>query len=227
MTRQISTLAVVWTNGIRVFGLRFSRVSISIDLLNVENATVWCEFGPSGIIGPNWFGNADGHPVTVNTELGIKLIRKLIPTPRRKRGVDLETVIYLQDGATPRCFNASLEYLHRYFPGDRIISCGTDHAWPAHSPDLSPLVFLWGYLKVRVYANNLQIIDARKHNIRTEIRRIPNKVLDRVIINFDLRVATLTQRRGAWIEHIINYWAALAKWSCTRKNLHHTKLTCL
>ena len=29
---------------------------------------------------------------------------------------------------------------------------------------------------------------------------------DRVITNFNVRVATVIQRRGTWIEHVINYW---------------------
>lgn len=175
--------------------------------LSVEKVTVWCALGRNGIIGPYWFEDADGRPVTVNTERYIELMkRKFIPALRRKRGVDMDTVIYQQDGATPHCSNASIEYLLRYFPGDRLISRRTDHPWPAHSPDLSPLdYFLWGYLKDRVYANNPQTIDALKNNIRTEIRRIPHDMLDRVITNFNVRVATVIQRQGAWIEHIINY----------------------
>jgi hypothetical protein len=65
--------------------------------------------------------------------------------------------------------------------------------------------FLWGYLKESVYSNNLQTIEALKANIRQEIRRIPLDMCDRVITNFNVRIATVIQRRGAWIEHIINY----------------------
>ncbi|KAK8372042.1 hypothetical protein O3P69_011893 [Scylla paramamosain] len=46
---------------------------------------------------------------------------------RRKRGVDMDTVIYQQGGATPNCSDASLEHLHRYFPEDRLISRRMDH----------------------------------------------------------------------------------------------------
>jgi len=56
-------------------------------------------------------------------------------------------VIYQQDGATPHCSNASLEYFHRYFLGDRLISHCTHYPWPAHSPDLSSSdYFPWGCL---------------------------------------------------------------------------------
>ena len=30
-------------------------------------------------------------------------------------------------------------------------------------------------------------------------------MLDRVINNFNVRVATVIHRRGSWIEHVINY----------------------
>jgi len=51
----------------------------------------------------------------------------------------MDIVIYQQDGATSHCSNALLEYLHRYFTGDRLISRRANHPWPAHSPDLSRL----------------------------------------------------------------------------------------
>ena len=132
--------------------------------------------------------------------------KKFIPALRRKRGVGMNTVIYQQDGATPHTSNVSLEYLRRYFPGDRLISRRTDNPWPAHSPGLSPPdFFVWGYLKERVHHNNLQIIDVLKENIHREIRRIPREMLDRVINNFNVCVATVIQRRGAWIEYVINH----------------------
>jgi len=86
------------------------------------------------------FEDADELLVTVNTERYIELTgTEFILALRRKRRVDMDTVIYHQDGATPHCSSASLEYFHRYFPGVRLISRRMDHPWPAHSPDLSPL----------------------------------------------------------------------------------------
>jgi len=70
--------------------------------------------------------------------------------------------------------NASLEYLQSYFPGVRLITCRTNHPWPAHSPDLSFLdYFMWEYLKDRIYVNNPQTM--------MEIMRIPHEMLDTVI----------------------------------------------
>ena len=145
--------------------------------------------------------------MTVNTDRYIALMRtKFIPALRRKRGVDMDTVIYQQDGAPPHCSNRTLEYLRRYFPEDRLISRRTDFPWPPYSPDLNPPdYFLWGYLKERIYANNPQTLAALKDNIRREIRNIPADMIGRVITNFNVRVAAVIQQRGAWIEHIINY----------------------
>jgi len=59
----------------------------------------------------------------------------------------MDTVIYQQDGATLHCSDALLEYLHNYFPGDRLVSCCMDHSWPGHSQDHYPLL---GNLEDRV-----------------------------------------------------------------------------
>jgi len=56
-----------------------------------------------------------------------------------------------------------------------------------------------------VYANNLQAINALKDNVRTEIRNISPEMLDSDTANVNVRVATVIQRQGAWIEHMINY----------------------
>jgi hypothetical protein len=60
---------------------------------------------------------------------------------------------------------------------DRIISSGI---WPAHLSDVNPSNFsFWGYLKDKVYNNNLQM-KTLKENIRREIANIPAKELQRV-----------------------------------------------
>jgi len=70
-----------------------------------------------------------------------------------------------------------------------------------------------------VFVNNLQTTDAFKCNIRTEIRRIPHEMLDRVITNFNVRVATVIHPQGVWIENTIN------KLSCARKMCKREKST--
>lgn len=175
--------------------------------LSQEKVTVWCAIGRNGIIGPYFFEDENESRVTLDTDRYIALMRKkFIPALRRKRGVDMNTVMYQQDGAPPHCSDNSLEFLRRYFPGDRLISRRTDFPWPPYSPDLNPCdYFLWGYLKERIYDNNPQILADLKDNIRREIRRIPADMIGRVIDNFNVRVAAVIRQGGAWIEHVINY----------------------
>ena len=128
--------------------------------------------------------------------------RKFIPALGRKCGINMNNVIYQQDGAPSHCSNVSLDFLNKHFPGDRLISRRIDNPWPAHSPDLfSSDYFLWGYLNY----NNPQTIKALKTNIRQEIWRIPLEVSSNVIANFNVRVAAVILSRGAWIEHVIKY----------------------
>jgi len=61
----------------------------------VEKLTVWFASDCDGIITPYWFDDANGRPLTANTERYIEgMRRKLIPALRRKRGVDMDAVIY-------------------------------------------------------------------------------------------------------------------------------------
>ncbi|KAK7096852.1 hypothetical protein V1264_003899 [Littorina saxatilis] len=175
--------------------------------LSREKVTVWCAIGKGGVVGPFFFEDNDGNPVTVNSERYIEMLqRKFIPAIRRRRNIDIYTVVFQQDGAPPHCSNRTREYLRQHFPGDRLLSRRTDNPWPPYSPDLNPAdYFLWGYLKERVYTGNPRTSEELKESIRREIRRIPAEMLTRVVDNFNVRLAAVIQQRGAWIEHIINY----------------------
>ena len=113
--------------------------------LSQEKVTVWCAIGKRGIFGPYIFEDNDGNRVTVNAERYIEMMRrKFVPALRRKRGIDINTVVFQQDGAPPHCSNRTLEFLRQYFPGDRLISRRTDNPWTPYSPDLNPLTIFCG-----------------------------------------------------------------------------------
>ena len=97
------------------------------------------------------------------------LRRCFIPALRRKRGFDLDTVVFQQDGAPPHCLDRTLQYLCQYLLGDHLILRRTDNPWPPYSPDLPPLdYFLWGYLKERVCEDNPDTIERLKKNKKKE-----------------------------------------------------------
>jgi len=91
---QISTLVITCTKRTCDLGLRLKHISISIAHLVCRK---WMFSVCNGIHGPYLSKNAHGRPVNLNTEWQIELIgRKFIPALRRKRGVDMDTVIYQQ-----------------------------------------------------------------------------------------------------------------------------------
>ena len=70
--------------------------------------------------------------------------------------MQLERQWYQQDGATAHTAGTTRDWLRRPFE-ERLISSGEAHAWPAHSPDLTPMdFFLWGHLKLQVYRSNFK-----------------------------------------------------------------------
>ena len=89
------------------------------------------------------------------------------------------------------------------------------HIPPTSTPQTTSSGITWR----RVYQDNPDTIERlSKENIRREIKRIPRDMLERVVNNFNLRVAAVIQQRGAWIEHVINYEKKWGKkwtfWKC-------------
>ena len=67
--------------------------------------------------------------------------------------MDVNDVYFQQDGATCYTSGETIGLLREKFPG-RVISRNGDYNCPPRSLDLTPLdVFLWGYVKDKVYAN--------------------------------------------------------------------------
>lgn len=121
--------------------------------------------------------------------------RRFIPALRRRRGFWHEQSCVS---------NRTLQYRGQYFPSDWLVSRRTDNTWPPYSPDQSPPDYiLWDYLKERVYEDNPDTIDRLKENIKWEIRRIPNDMLERVVNKFNVWRTT----SSSLIRHVINYWS--------------------
>ena len=86
----------------------------------------------------------------------------------------------------------TLEYLRHNFPWDRLILRQTDKPWQSYSYYLNPPdYFLRGYPKDRVCDNNQQ---TGEDIIGKEITRIQQEMLNRVVDNFNVRVAAVLCR---------------------------------
>ena len=104
-------------------------------------------------------------------------------------------VYAFKNEALPHFFNRAPEYFRHYFPLDRFISRQTDNTCPFYSQNLNPPdYFQRRYLKNRVFENNPE---TRQDIIRKEIIQIPQKMLDRFLENFNVRVAAVLSYSNA------------------------------
>ena len=96
---------------------------------------------------------------------------------------------------SPHFSNRTLEYLRHNFPWDRLTLHQTENPGPSYSQDLnSPDYFLRLCFKDRVCENNLQ---TREDFIKRKIRRISEEMLNRVVDNFNVRVAAVLSYSSA------------------------------
>ena len=141
-----------------------------------EKVTVWMglSYHGHGVFGPHFFENEEEKAETIRTANYIAMLRgKVIPVLKRKKILD--SCIFQQDGAPPHCSHESLTWLKEHF-GERLISRKADFGWPpyTYSPDLNSAdLFLWGYLKERVYSDPVpKTIEQLKNNIRREAKKL-------------------------------------------------------
>jgi len=79
-----------------------------------------------------------------------------------------------------------------------------DVEWPAQSPDLSPCdVFLWGYLKEKVFKHRPRSLEDLKERIQQEIDSIPTELTRRVMKNFQERLQQCVANVGRLMSDLI------------------------
>lgn len=111
---------------------------------------------------------------------------------------------FQQDGA-PAHYAASVrKWLSETFP--KWIGRRGDVEWAPRSPDLNPLdIFLWGYLKARVYRVKIRDIDHLRERIGEECALINGNVemLRKVQDNFLKRCRLCVASNGEHVEHVL------------------------
>jgi len=111
----------------------------------------------------------------------VAMLRNFCEPELRRRGIDLSSVWFQQNGATTHTARASMSVLGEMFP-QHVISHGGDVPWPAHSPDLSACdYFLWGFLKSRVFISKPRTEAELKQSINEEISVILEQVTSQVM----------------------------------------------
>ncbi|GFV94074.1 putative DD41D transposase [Trichonephila clavipes] len=169
--------------------------------LHPEKLAVWCALWASGIIGPYFFKNDEGHNVTVNGDRYRAMITNFFISELNNH--EVQELWFQQDGATCHTARATIDLLKDTF-GDRLISRFGPVNWPPRSCDLTPLdYFLWGYVKSLVYADKPQTLDHLEDNIRRVIADRRPQMLEKVIENWTSRLDHIRASRGSPMPEII------------------------
>jgi len=161
--------------------------------------TVCCAVWSRGVTGPYFFEDEDGKAITVTLQRYKEMINEFLsPNLPPNNG----TLWFQQDGATAHTAVISISALRRLSP-QWVISRFGDVSWPPRSPDLtSPNFFLWGYLKSKVYSNRPTDLHALKENIREEIAKHSEKILQAVMRSFVTRVHLYIEGGGGHLKDI-------------------------
>ena len=105
--------------------------------------TVWCGIVSFGVLGPCVFEDNEGAAVTVTSERYVTMLRIFREPELRRRGIDLSSVWFQQDGATAHTARASMIVLREIFP-QNTISRGGNVPWPAISLISPPVIPFYG-----------------------------------------------------------------------------------
>ncbi|GFU19028.1 DUF4817 domain-containing protein [Trichonephila clavipes] len=149
----------------------------------------------------SFFKNDEGHNVTVNGDRYRAMITNFFIPELNNH--DVQELWFQQDGATCHTARATIDLLKDTF-GERLISSFGPVNWPPRSCDLTPLdYFLWGYVKLLVYADKPQTLDHLENNIRRVIADIRLQMLEKVIENWTSRLDYIRASRGSHMPEII------------------------
>ena len=165
--------------------------------------TVWCEIACFGVLGPYFFENNEAVAVSVTSERYVAMLRNFCEPELRRRGIDLSSVWFQQDGATVHTARASMSVVREMFP-QHVISRGGVVPWPARSPDLSACnYFLWGYLKSRVFISKPRTVAELKKSTKEEIAAIPDQMTLRVMENLGVRLKECLRSGGRHLSDVL------------------------
>ena len=181
---------VVHRHNVRIWARENPRAFQEYDP-NSPKINVWCGLTIDRVIGPYFF---EGQ--TVNKEAYLNMLQTFaypILTP-------IDGIIFQQDGSPVHWARIVRQSLNQTFP-ERWIGRDGPTAWPARSPDITPLdFFFWGYVKERVFHEPVDNIDELKRRITTAIRSVNNQMLINTWGQLHHRLRWLTRNRGGHIE---------------------------
>lgn len=173
------------------------HIAVEGHLQNDPKVNVWCGIHDFKIIGPVFLT----QNLTGATYL--EMLETVLPPYLDDLTLDKRRVFcFQQDGAPPHFAVIVRKWLNDHFRCNWI-GRGGPTAWPARSPDLTPLdFFLWGYIKSKVYANRPRNIEELKFNIASIARSISTEMLKNVYESIRYRAYLCKQMQGGHFEHL-------------------------
>jgi len=109
-------------------------------------------------------------------------------------------IIFQQDGAPPHWGSHVHRFLDATFP-NRWIGRDGPTPWPPRSPDITPLdVFLWGFVKDKVFSTPVPDITNLKARITDTFATITEDELENTWRGTDYRLDVLRETKGAHVE---------------------------
>jgi hypothetical protein len=114
-------------------------------------------------------------------------------------------ILFQQDGALAHYSLKTRNRLNERLPNRWIGRSGTIE-WAARSPDLTPLDFLWGYLKQKIYQQNIKDLDDLRQSITIAIISIKQDVFKRVFSEISRRLNLVISNNGGHIEQLLLFF---------------------
>lgn len=190
-----------WLNGYvnsqnyRIWGSENPHASVPKSL-HGERLTVWVAISEQRLVGPFF------RTENIDQRVYRSIIQDDFLPALQAAHIDVSTVWFQQDNATPHTATATMKLLHSIF-GSRLIS--KDPRWPPRSPDLAPNDFwLFGYLKDVVYRDGVPpSLSVLQSKIQDAVSSITQDVLQRVICSFDERVDACLAMNGEHFSHVL------------------------
>lgn len=189
-------------------------------VLNLHNEHVWAHENPhaasqsnfqhqwrinvwAGIIGDRILGPVI-LPSSLNGQIYLDLLNNDIEEGLRELPVsEYVNVIYQHDGAPAHYERRVRQYLDAMYP-DGWIGRGGPVAWPARSPDLTPLdFFLWGYVKTHVYAVECDTRDEMVNRINDAFSSVTTQMLRNTRSSMLRRTALCLEHVGRHFESFL------------------------
>ena len=148
------------------------------------------------------FIDENGRRESVNGDCYLKLLQENV-WPTFRPHATRQGLWWMQDGAPAHCTTAAKKFLVDKFRS-RVISRGTDIAWPAHSPDLNPLDFhFWALAQRQVYATKPSTVDELIDIVKQYAAECREDVLKNVALNVLKRARVCLEQRGGHFQHLL------------------------